>query len=161
MIIGIDPGLTGAIAVIDHGLIIEIHDMPVTAKNSGKGNQVNAGLLADLFEEIDGSYIDENYVVSSVVIERVGAMPGQGVSSMFSFGRSLGVVEGVIASKGWPVEWVTPQKWKKKFGLIGKDKDAARTLCIEQHPSDIGYFKRKKDIGRADALLIAKSILRE
>ncbi len=161
MIIGIDPGLTGAIAVIDHGLIIDIHDMPVTAKVSGKGNQVNAALLADIFEEISDTYTREPHVIKTVVIERVGAMPEQGVSSMFSFGRSLGVVEGVIAAQGWPVEWVTPQKWKKKFGLIGKDKDAARTLCIEQHPSQIVYFKRKKDIGRADALLIAKSILRE
>lgn len=149
MIIGIDPGLTGALALLDDdGAISDVIDMPISAKTNGKGNQVNASLLAQIMASLSRLPIDV------VVIERVHAMPGQGVTSVFGFGRSLGVVEGVAASCSLPVKWVTPQKWKKQFGLIGKDKDASRTLVIEQHPYKADLFKRKKDIGRADAVLI-------
>ena len=152
MIIGVDPGLTGAFALLDdEGGIEEVIDMPITAKTSGKGNQLNAALAADIMVQLTCFPID------AVVIERVGPMPGQGVTSMFGFGRSLGVVEGVAASCNLPVKWVTPQKWKKHFGLIGKDKDASRTLVIERFPTDSDLFKRKKDIGRADAVLIGLS----
>lgn len=152
MIVGIDPGVSGAIAFIgENKEILHIHDMPVSAKTSGKGNQVNAVFLYDILAGIDP-------LLTTVVIERVHAMPGQGVSSTFGFGRSLGVIEGIVASTGAKLVWVTPQKWKKKFSLIGKDKDASRTLAIEMYPQDKDYFKRKKDNGRSDALFIALSI---
>ena len=146
MIISIDPGLTGAAAIFDsHNDLFDVFDMPISAKTSGKGNQINAVLLA---KEIG------DYAIHGDIIERVGAMPGQGVTSMFGFGRTLGVIEGILAGRNIPVEWITPQKWKKQMGLIGKDKDAARTLVIEKYPSMADTFKRKKDIGRADAVLI-------
>jgi crossover junction endodeoxyribonuclease RuvC len=153
VIISIDPGLGGAIAVLfENGDIYAVHDMPISAKTNGKGNQVNAALLS----EILGGYVD---LVDKVIIERVHAMPGQGVTSVFGFGRSLGVVEGVCAALGFSVEWITPQKWKKKFSLIGKDKDAARTFVIEKYPNELDLFKRKKDIGGADAVLIGSSVI--
>lgn len=153
MIIGIDPGLTGAVSVINpSGGLVNIFDMPISAKTNGKGNQINAGELSDFIDSADNKYLSP---ITEAVIERVHAMPGQGVTSVFSFGRSLGVVEGILASKDIPIRWVTPQKWKKSFGLIGKDKDAARTLVIEKFPEKRELFKRKKDIGRADAVLIA------
>lgn len=154
MILGIDPGLSGAIALLDEeGEIIEIYDMPISAKTSGKGNQVNAYLLAGYIGIVNADYS----LNISAVIERVHAMPKQGVTSSFGFGRTLGVIEGVLASLSIPIEWVTPQKWKKQNGLIGKDKDAARTLCIERYPKHLELFKRKKDCGRADAVLIGFS----
>ena len=152
MIIGIDPGLTGALVLMNNnGDIYEIADMPISAKTNGKGQQVNAVQLCELLQQFS------RYKIDAVVIERVHAMPGQGVTSVFGFGRSLGVVEGVAAACCFPVKWVTPQNWKKKFSLIGKDKDASRTLVIERYPSHSELFKRKKDIGRADAVLIGLS----
>ena len=149
MIISIDPGLSGAVAVF-HDKLIHVFDMPISAKTNGKGNQVNTVLLV---KELRGlGKIDR------VIIERVHAMPGQGVTSVFSFGRSLGVIEGICASFDIPVEWITPQKWKKIHGIVGKDKDASRTLVIEKYPEYVDWFKRKKDIGRADAVLIGLTI---
>ncbi len=152
MIISIDPGLTGAVAVF-HDCLIDVIDMPVSAKTNGKGLQVNAALLSKEIRELN--FIDK------AIIERVTAMPGQGVTSMFGFGRTLGVIEGVLAAHTIPVEWVTPQKWKKFHGLIKKDKDAARTLVIEKYPDKTDRFKRKKDIGRADAVLIGLSVIED
>lgn len=149
MILSIDPGATGAIALLDKSGVLAVWDMPVTAKTYGKGREVNAALLRLIFEEVL-----KHDPAPTVVIERVGAMPGQGVTSMFSFGRSLGVLEGVVAGLCLSAVFVTPQKWKKHFSLIGKDKDAARTLAIQLFPSVSEKLKRKKDIGRADAILI-------
>ena len=81
-------------------------------------------------------------------------MPGQGVSSMFGFGVSYGILQGVIASLGIPSVLVTPQRWKKAAGLMGKPKDYARTLAQRLYPA--AELSRKKDIGRADAILIAR-----
>lgn len=145
MKIGIDPGLSGAIAYLDEDKIVSIDDMPISAKTSGKGNQVNAAVLSQMLS---------NKLIDEAIVERVHAMPGQGVTSVFGFGRSLGVIEGILAAHSIPVKWVTPQKWKKLCGLIGKDKDASRTLCIEKYPNNMELFKRKKDNGRADAVLI-------
>lgn len=149
MILGIDPGNTGAIAVMDEGKILALHDMPCTAKRTGKGLEVNAYLLVTALRTLgitpEGAYI-----------EQVSAMPGQGVSSMFTFGRSLGVVEGVLAALQIPVQFVPPGRWKKHHGLIGKDKDASRTLVLSKYPDRTEDFLRKKDVGRADAVLIAE-----
>jgi crossover junction endodeoxyribonuclease RuvC len=153
MIISIDPGLTGAIAVFAQGKLNKVEDIPTSAKTHGKGNQINATLLAAMiyyWPRID-----------KAIIERVGPMPKQGVTGVFGFGRSLGVIEGILASRLIPVEWVTPQKWKKYHGLIGKDKDASRTLVIEKYPDYADQFSRKKDIGRADAVLIGLSQLQQ
>ncbi len=148
MIAGVDPGLTGAIALLhDDGRFFGVFDMPTMAKGSGKKRCVNAADLSKILS-------DQHEMTVKVVLERVSAMPKQGVSSVFSFGESYGVCRGVVAALGIPLEQVTPQAWKKKFSLIGKDKDAARTLAIETWP--LAPLSRKKDQGRADALLIAK-----
>ena len=145
-IIGIDPGLTGAIAII--GEHINIFDMPVMAKST-KGNQVDGYGLASLL-----SGCKEAGTV--VFLEQVGAMPKQGVTSMFNFGHGYGMIQGVLFALEIPFTLVTPQKWKKYHSLIGKQKDMARTLCIQRHPPLSQHLKLKKHIGRADALLIAE-----
>lgn len=151
--IGVDPGLTGAIAVLCNNDLVDILDMPSIAATKGKGNIVSPQLLTANVEKILKS-IDDNCVVSCN-IEQVSAMPGQGVASTFKFGRSLGVAEGVIAAAKIPITYVTPQKWKKQQGLIRRDKDSSRQLCLQMFPNKVHYFKRKKDNGRSDAVLIA------
>lgn len=145
LVVGIDPGATGALAFIDdRDGLMAVYDMPTTKNKQGK-NLVNATLLAQLLR------VEQP---SKAIIERVSAMPGQGVTSMFNFGMGYGVVLGVIASLGIPHELVTPQTWKRAAGLIGADKDYARTKVLEMYPyADVA---RKKDIGRADAILIAR-----
>jgi|DEB0MinimDraft_3_1074331.scaffolds.fasta_scaffold01952_12 crossover junction endodeoxyribonuclease RuvC len=148
-VVGVDPGLTGAVSIlwVDSGRV-EVVDMPVMPRPSGKGNMVNYADMRDIEDLFVAGY------KSAVFIEDVHAMPGQGVTSVFSFGRSLGVIEGVFAQH--EIEYVRPQKWKKHFGLLNKNKDDARLLAIELYPQLESKLKRKKDIGRADALLIMR-----
>ena len=143
IIIGVDPGLTGAISFFNDGGLVDVIDMPIMAM--GKKNQLNPYALTKALSE---------YTIRKAVIEKVGAMPGQGVASMFNFGMGYGVIQGVCAGLGIPIQLVTPQKWKKNAGLIGKDKDNARTLAQQMYPD--ASLSRKKDIGRADAILIAR-----
>ena len=149
-IIGIDPGQSGALAVLFHGKITALLDMPTSARLHGKGRQVDGYALATwMLEQTAGDDVQ-------VVIEAVAAMPGQGTASMFRFGESLGVVLGVCGALQLPVLWVRPAQWKRQAGLIGKDKDAARTLAIQLHPEIADKLTRKKDVGRADAVCIAR-----
>ena len=149
--IGIDPGQTGAIAVLADGAFAGFYDMPTVARPAG-GQQVNGAELAAQLREIRAAHPGAHVLA---VLERVSAMPGQGVSSMFRFGESFGVVKGVLAAMGWPLHSVSPAAWKRRCGLIGADKDCARTLAIQLFPAAAGGLTRKKDVGRADALLIA------
>lgn len=152
MVVGIDPGLSGAITLVDNKQrLLEVHDMPVMEKTYGKGKMVNAVLLSDLIDNL----IHRAGHLLTFHLEQVSSMPGQGVASTFTFGRSLGIVEGVIGCKKQPLIYVHSKTWKKPFGLIGKDKDAARTVAISLYPQYSDIFKRKKDVGRADSLLIA------
>lgn len=145
-IVGIDPGLTGAIAVIANtGEIIELCDMPTMTAEFGKGNVVNPYGVASIIKRVKPKI---------AYIERVGARPGQGVSSMFKFGAALGILQGVVAANNISTEYVTPQAWKKFFGLIGQPKDAARTLCQGRYDYLAEELKWVKNGGRADALLI-------
>lgn len=157
MIIGIDPGQTGALAFYDHGKIVAVIDMPVMARTHGKGQQVDPYALATLIMANHGHF-------GMAILEEVGARPakkstgengGQGVSSAFNFGDSFGAVRGVLGALQIPIERITPNTWKRKAGLVGKDKDAARTLAIQLHPEVADQLTRKKDIGRADAICIA------
>lgn len=149
MIIAIDPGITGAVAFInDSYRPISVHDIPVMAKASGKGQQLNGRELSDMIRTTYASLPD------LALVEKVSAMPGQGVSSVFSFGKSAGIIEGVLDALGIPYRMVTPQKWKRAAGLTGTEKDAARAMCIRQYPHLAYMLTRKKDIGRADAILI-------
>ena len=152
--IGFDPGITGAMALIRGNKVIRLDDMPIMAKASGKGNQVNAAELSSIIRDYIKMLVNDQSI--SAVIENVHAMPGQGVSSVFSFGKSAGIIEGILCSYAIPYKMISPQKWKRKEGLTGKDKDAARAMCIREHPEVADQLKRKKDIGRADAILIAR-----
>lgn len=150
IIFGIDPGQTGAIAVLHDGEVKQVIDMPTTARMHGKGQQVDAyTLTSELLAAASG------HNQRRAIIEAVSAMPGQGVSSTFRFGEALGVVLGVLGALQIPVSWASPVRWKKAAGLYGKDKDAARTLALQLHPEAGDMLTRKKDIGRADAICIA------
>ena len=142
--IGIDPGLSGAIALLRDGEFAEVFDMPTMGRGSGNKQQINAAEVGKLLRECPPCM---------AWIEQVGAMPGQGVSSMFNFGKATGAALGALGALQFPVQSVTPQVWKKTFGLIGKDKDMARTMAQQLMPT--APLSLKKHGGRADALLIA------
>ena len=145
-VIGIDPGLTGALACIIDGELLDVVDMPTA------GGLVSGIGVCEVLREFQWAGMDDSPLV---VVEKVGAMPGQGVASMFKFGRSLGVIEGAVAGKCMPLRWVTPQVWKGSRGLLRQDKDAARLLALELWPAHAATFALRKDVGRADAALIA------
>lgn len=150
--IGIDPGLTGAIAALHDGARPALHDMPLMRRRA-KGSQLNAAELAALLREIRSRCPGATV---HAVIEDVAARPGQGVTSMFRFGESLGVIRGVVCALGIPLTQVAPTRWKSAMNLAGTDKDFARTRAIELYPEAASQLARKKDGGRADALLIAR-----
>jgi len=143
VIIGIDPGLTGAIAVLNGGTV-EMHDMPTVTATKGRA-EINHHELLAILRRAEGSV---------VWLERVGAMPGQGVTSMFRFGQVLGAIEMACAACSLPVRYVTPAVWKRHCGLV-RDKDAARGLALQRFPDCANDLRRKKDAGRAEAALIA------
>jgi crossover junction endodeoxyribonuclease RuvC len=150
-VIGIDPGISGAIAIFEDGKLDTIHDMPTLKIASGKTmkSHISAIGLVRILETsalVHGS--------AHIVIEKVGAMPGQGVTSMFNFGRSAGIIEGVVAALQRPYTYVTPQTWTKAVGRAA-GKDASRMRAMELFPTRAELFKRAKDDGRADAALIA------
>jgi len=146
--IGIDPGLSGAIAIISTESL-KIFDMPtMTVERNGKAKrQVSAAELSEMLYLYSGRDCH-------VYCERVGAVTGQGVTSVFSFGRSFGMIEGILAAFKMPVTFVPPATWVKAVGR-GQGKDASRARAMELFPSDQDQFKRVKDDGRADAALIA------
>jgi crossover junction endodeoxyribonuclease RuvC len=146
--IGIDPGLSGAIAVLTDDSL-QIHDMPVmTVDRNGKAKrQVSANELAELLNLYAGKDCH-------VYVERVSAMAGQGVTSVFSFGRSFGMIEGILAALKMPVTFVAPATWTRAIGR-SPGKDASRARAMELFPDYEFFFKRVKDDGRADAALIA------
>ena len=146
LIYGIDPGFTGAIALYWPGAdTIEVHDMPVMKNPKGK-TIINPHGVLDILANEGGK--------SLAVIEQVGAMPGQGVSSMFRFGQGLGVVEACAAASKLPLKYVTPATWKKRFNL-SRDKGVSRGLAMQRFPDQAQIFSRAKDDGRAEAVLIA------
>lgn len=149
---GIDSGLSGAVALIDNkGKFIGVKDIPVVAKSSVKAkgkNWISPSLLQNIIHDFR---IEDTLVF----IENVHAMPGQGVTAMFSMGDSLGVIRAVVTCEKLPIIWTTPQSWKKHFGLQ-KNKELARTRAIELFPEASTHLSRKKDHGRAEALLIAR-----
>ena len=146
-VIGIDPGASGAIALLVSGVLISVHDMPTVTveRNKAQKRQVCPAGLSLLMQQLSPH---------KATVEKVGAMPGQGVSSMFSFGRSVGIIEGVLAAKQIPVTYTTPQAWQKLSGAA-KGKDGSRQRVMELFPSQAHLFARVKDDGRADAVLIA------
>ena len=153
LIIGIDPGITGAISFFEDGELKDVIDMPTMASGNKNKKQING---SQIFNEISlriKNYKSENI---NVIVEQVSAMPGQGVTSMFNFGQSFGVLKGVCAAMQLPIFFVRPAKWKKHFDLINSSKDASRTKAIEMYPSLSDQLSKKKDVNKSDAILIAR-----
>ena len=151
IIFGIDPGVSGAISVLENKKIIEIFDMPTMIDGKKNKKQVNGSQVTNIIKE----RIKEGKEIV-VVVEHVNAMPGQGVTSMFNFGQSFGVIKGVCSALSLPIYFVRPTKWKKYFNLIKTNKDASRTKVIEVYPEISAKLSRKKDSNKADAILIAR-----
>ena len=150
-IIGIDPGLSGAIAVLDNNKVLKIYDMPVMAEGKKNKRQLNSAQLVNIIKENI-----KNYEEINVVVEQVNAMPGQGVTSMFNFGQTFGAIKGVCAALNLPIFFIRPSKWKKYFELINSSKDSSRTKAIEMYPSIANQLSKKKDVNKSDAILIAR-----
>ena len=150
-IIGIDPGLSGAIAIIENNTVLGIFDMPVMAEGKKNKRQLNSAQLVNIIKE---NVKKEEEIV--VVVEQVNAMPGQGVTSMFNFGQTFGAIKGISATLKLPIFLVRPSKWKKHFELINSSKDASRTKVIEMYPSFAEKLSKKKDVNKSDAILIAR-----
>ena len=152
LIIGIDPGISGSICFFQDGVIKDVVEMPTMIDGKKNKKQVNG---SQIFNEISNKIkkIDKKNI--KVVIEHVTAMPGQGVTSMFNFGQSFGILKGICSAMQLSVYFVRPAKWKKYFNLINSEKDASRTKAIEIFPYYSSNLSRKKDSNKADAILIA------
>ena len=150
-IIGIDPGLSGGIAILDDLKIFDIYDMPIMSEGKKNKNQLNSAQLVNIIKKNIISNGD-----TFLIVEQVSAMPGQGVTSMFNFGQTFGSIKGICAALNLPIFFVRPAKWKKHFDLINSSKDASRTKVIEMYPSISPRLTKKKDVNKADAILIAR-----
>ena len=151
LIIGIDPGISGSICFFEDGKILEVIEMPVMTEGKKNKKQVNGAQIYNEFLKRINKKDDE----IRVVIEQVSAMPGQGVTSMFNFGQSYGILKGICSAMQLPMFFVRPAKWKKYFNLINSQKDASRTRAIEIFPYFSSQLSKKKDSNKADAILIA------
>ena len=151
LIIGIDPGISGSICFFEDGKILEVIEMPVMSEGKKNKKQVNGAQIYNEFLKRINNKDDD----IRVVIEQVSAMPGQGVTSMFNFGQSYGILKGICSAMQLPMFFVRPAKWKKYFNLINSQKDASRTRAIEIFPYFSTQLSKKKDSNKADAILIA------
>ena len=152
LIIGIDPGISGAICFFQNGEITDVIDIPSMADGKKNKRQINS---QQVFNEISERIFNIPKKEIIVVIEQVSAMPGQGVTSMFNFGQSFGVLKGICSAMQLSMYFVRPAKWKKYYGLIKTEKDASRTKVIEIFPYISNKLSKKKDSNKADAILIA------
>ena len=152
LIIGIDPGISGSICFFQDGVIKDVVEMPTMIEGKKNKKQVNG---SQIFNEISEKIKNMDKKNIKVVIEHVTAMPGQGVTSMFNFGQSFGILKGICSAMQVSVYFVRPAKWKKYFNLINSEKDASRTRAIEIFPYYSSHLSRKKDSNKADAILIA------
>ena len=152
MIIGIDPGISGSICFFEDGKIIDVIEMPTMTDGKKNKRQVNG---SQIYNEISKRINKTEKQNIRVIIEQVSAMPGQGVTSMFNFGQSFGILKGICSAMQLPMYFIRPAKWKKYFSLINSEKDASRTKAIEMFPSFSSQLSKKKDSNKADAILIA------
>jgi len=152
LIIGIDPGISGSICFLQDGKILDVVEMPTMAEGKKNKKQVNGSQIYNEITKIINTTQDNEV---RVVIEQVSAMPGQGVTSMFNFGQSFGILKGICSAMQIPIYFVRPAKWKKYFNLINSEKDASRTRAIEIFPYFSTQLSKKKDSNKADAILIA------
>ena len=152
LIIGIDPGISGSICFFEEGKILDVVEMPTMTEGKKNKKQVNGPqVYNEILKRINK--IEKQHI--RVVIEQVSAMPGQGVTSMFNFGQSFGILKGICSAMQLSLYFVRPAKWKKYFGLINSEKDASRTKAIEIFPYFSSHLSKKKDANKADAILIA------
>ena len=152
LIIGIDPGISGSICFFEDGKIIDVIEMPTMTDGKKNKRQVNGSqIYNEILKRINK--IEKQNI--RVIIEQVSAMPGQGVTSMFNFGQSFGILKGICSAMQLPMYFIRPAKWKKYFSLINSEKDASRTKAIEMFPSFSSQLSKKKDSNKADAILIA------
>ena len=151
ILIGIDPGLSGAIAILEDKKVLNLHEMPVMAEGKKNKKQLNSAQLVNLIKE----YANDSDEVA-VIVEQVNAMPGQGVTSMFNFGQTFGAIKGICAALKLTIFFVRPSKWKKHFELINSSKDSSRTKTIEMYPTLSNQLSKKKDVNKSDAILIAR-----
>ena len=152
LIIGIDPGISGSICFFEDGKILDVINMPTMTDGKKNKKQVNGSQIYNEISKRIKKTEDQNI---RVVIEQVSAMPGQGVTSMFNFGQSFGILKGICSAMQLPMYFVRPAKWKKYFNLINSEKDASRTRAIEIFPYFSSELSKKKDSNKADAILIA------
>ena len=152
LIIAIDPGISGAICFFEDGKILDVVEMPIMVEGKKNKKQANgAQIYNEILKRINK--IDKRNI--KVIIEQVSAMPGQGVTSMFNFGQSFGILKGICSAMQLSMYFVRPAKWKKYFNLINSEKDASRTKAIEIFPYFSSNLSKKKDSNKADAILIA------
>ena len=151
-VIGIDPGISGSICFLVDGKILEVIEMPTMTDGKKNKRQVNGSQVFNEITKIIKEYKKDEI---RVVIEQVSAMPGQGVTSMFNFGQSFGILKGICSAMQLPMYFIRPVKWKKYFNLINSEKDASRTRAIEIFPYFSSQLSKKKDSNKADAILIA------
>lgn len=155
IVIGIDPGVTGALACVRDGEVLTCLDLP-TETGVGNRRRLSVPVLVYRLREIlalHGPCV--------AALESVAARPGQGVSSVFGFGRTLGALEGVLGALEIPVTYYAPSSWKRRYGLLGRPKDASRTKALELFPGAAPWLTRVKDHGRAEAILLAHRRLAE
>jgi crossover junction endodeoxyribonuclease RuvC len=152
LIIGIDPGISGSICFFEDGKILDVVEMPTMTEGKKNKRQVNG---SQVYNEISKKIKQVDKKDIKVIIEQVSAMPGQGVTSMFNFGQSYGILKGMCSAMQLPMYFVRPAKWKKYFSLINSEKDASRTKAIEIFPYFSSNLSKKKDSNKADAILIA------
>ena len=152
LIIGIDPGISGSICFFEDGKILDVIEMPTMTEGKKNKKQVNG---SQIYNEILKRINKLETSDIRVIVEQVSAMPGQGVTSMFNFGQSFGILKGICSAMQLPIYFVRPAKWKKYFNLINSEKDASRTRAIEIFPYFSSQLSKKKDANKADAILIA------
>ena len=152
LIIGIDPGISGSVCFFEDGKILDVVEMPTMTEGKKNKRQVNG---SQVYNEISKRIKQVDKKDIKVIIEQVSAMPGQGVTSMFNFGQSYGILKGICSAMQLPMYFVRPAKWKKYFSLINSEKDASRTKAIEIFPYFSSNLSKKKDSNKADAILIA------
>jgi len=152
LVIGIDPGLSGSICFFEDGKILDVIEMPTMTDGKKNKKQVNGSQIYNEILKVITKVENKNV---RVVIEQVSAMPGQGVTSMFNFGQSFGILKGICSAMQLPMFFVRPAKWKKYFNLINSEKDASRTRAIEIFPYFSSQLSKKKDSNKADAILLA------
>lgn len=146
MIIGIDPGFTGGLAIVDDEQLLEVFEMPLHVGKRKRVCGVELSMMLNDWRQLHGC--------NHAVVEYVAARPNQGVTSVFNFGMSYGVILGVLDTLGFTISYAAPQKWKKDLGL-DSSKDSSRSLACDLWPDLSSFFALKKDDGKAEAALMA------